>query len=60
MNKIGGLVVNLSADTMEQADTYHELGMPVTVVLPEDAPNMGKQTPTVYRLWFVLLRLRKI
>ena len=46
MNEIGGLVVNLSADTMEQADTYHELGIaPVTVVLPEDAPNKGNKTP---------------
>ena len=39
-------MVNLSADTMEQADTYHELGIaPVTVVLSEDAPNMGNKTP---------------
>jgi hypothetical protein len=31
---------------MEQADTYYELGIaPVTVVLPEDAPNMGNKTP---------------
>jgi hypothetical protein len=46
MNEVGGLVVNLSADTMEQADTYHELGIaPVTVVLSEDAPNMGNKTP---------------
>ena len=46
MNSVGGLVVNLSADTMEQAETYHELGIaPVTVVLPEDAPNMGNKTP---------------
>ena len=46
MNEVGGLVVNLSADTMEQADTYHELGIaPVTVILSEDAPNMGNKTP---------------
>ena len=46
MNSVGGLVVNLSADTMEQADTYSWLGIaPVTVVLPEDAPNMGNKTP---------------
>ena len=46
MNKIGGLVVNLSADTMEQADEYHALGIaPITVVLPEDAPNKGNKTP---------------
>ena len=46
MNEVGGLVVNLSADTMEQAETYHELGIaPVTVVLPEDAPDMGNKTP---------------
>tara|TARA_Y100000592_G_scaffold1920_1_gene3018 strand:- start:2988 stop:3683 length:696 start_codon:yes stop_codon:yes gene_type:complete len=46
MNEVGGLVVNLSADTMEQADEYSELGIaPVTVILPEDAPNMGNKTP---------------
>ena len=46
MNEVGGLVVNLSADTVEQADEYHELGIaPITVVLPEDAPNMGNKTP---------------
>ena len=46
MNQVGGLVVNLSADTMEQADEYHELGIaPVTVILSEDAPNMGNKTP---------------
>ena len=46
MNEVGGLVVNLSADTMEQADNYYELGIaPVTVVLSEDAPDMGNKTP---------------
>jgi hypothetical protein len=46
MNKVGGLVVNLSADNIQQADSHYELGIaPVTVVLSEDAPNMGNKTP---------------
>ena len=46
MNKVGGLVINLSADNIEQADSHYELGIaPVTVVLSEDAPNMGNKTP---------------
>ena len=46
MNNVGGLVVNLSADNIQQADESYQLGIaPVTVVLPEDAPNMGNTTP---------------
>lgn len=46
MNAIGGLLVNLSADTPEDADKYHALGIgPVVVVLPEDAPHRGNRTP---------------
>jgi hypothetical protein len=40
MNEIGGLVVNLSADTVKQADEYVDLNIgPVTVTVPEDAEN---------------------
>lgn len=46
MNSVPGLTVNLSADTMQQADEYHALGIaPVVVILPEDAPTMGNKTP---------------
>jgi hypothetical protein len=46
MNSIGGLTVNLSGDSLEQADEYHDLGIaPVTVILPTDAPHRGNKTP---------------
>ena len=46
MNEIGGLVVNLSADTLDKADEYYKLGIaPVTVPLPSDAPHLGNKTP---------------
>jgi hypothetical protein len=46
MNKTGGLVVNLSADNMQDADKYYQLGIaPVVVVLPANAPVMGNKTP---------------
>lgn len=46
MNKAGGLVVNLSADTMAEADQYVQLGIaPVVVILPQDAPTRGNTTP---------------
>jgi hypothetical protein len=46
MNKIGGLIVNLSADTMAEADEYSRLNVgPVVVTLPEDAPHRGNVTP---------------
>jgi hypothetical protein len=46
MNSVPGMAVNLSADTMRQADQYYALGIaPVVVMLPEDAPVMGNKTP---------------
>ena len=45
-NERGGMTINLSADSLEDADKYHELGIaPVTCVLPEDAPHSGNTTP---------------
>lgn len=47
LNKTGGLVVNLSADTMAEADQYVQLGIaPVVVILPQDAPTRGNKTPS--------------
>ena len=41
-----GLVINLSADTLAQADEYSALGIaPVCVTLPQDAPHRGNRTP---------------
>jgi len=38
--------VNLSADSLTQADEYAKLGIaPVTVVLPENTPHRGNKTP---------------
>ena len=46
MNSVPGMTVNLSADTVEQADQYYALGIaPVVVILPEDAPHSGNKTP---------------
>lgn len=46
MNKLGGLVVNMSADSLTQADTYYQLGVgPVATILPKDAPSRGNKTP---------------
>jgi hypothetical protein len=46
MNESGGLVVNLSADNMAEADQYVQLGIgPVVVILPQDAPIRGNKTP---------------
>jgi hypothetical protein len=46
MNSQSGLTVNLSADNLEQADQYYELGVaPVCVILPKDAPHRGNKTP---------------
>lgn len=46
MNKLGGLVVNLSADSLTEADEYAKMNIaPVTVVLPKDAPARGNKTP---------------
>ena len=44
MNASGGLTVNLSADSLEQADEYAKIG-PTVVVLPKDAPTSGNKTP---------------
>ena len=46
MNKVDGMTVNLSADSMAEADQYYDLGIgPVTVVLPRDAEHRGNKTP---------------
>lgn len=46
MNKIGGLVVNLSADSLAEADQYAALNIgPVVVTLPKDNPIRGNKTP---------------
>jgi hypothetical protein len=46
LNESGGLTVNLSADSMAEADQYVQLGIaPVVVILPQDAPTRGNVTP---------------
>ncbi|HXN32100.1 MAG TPA: hypothetical protein VN894_09565, partial [Polyangiaceae bacterium] len=41
-----GFAINLSADSLEQADTLADLEIaPVAVVLPSDAPDKGNVTP---------------
>ena len=41
-----GFTINLSADTLAQADALAELGVgPVAVVLPADAPTRASKTP---------------
>lgn len=46
MNAVGGLVVNLSADSLTEADDYVQLGIgPVVVTLPENTPHIGNKTP---------------
>lgn len=46
MNSVPGMTVNLSANTLAQADEYYSLGIaPVVVILPEDAPHRGNVTP---------------
>jgi hypothetical protein len=46
MNKSPGMTVNLSADSLDQADALYDLNVgPVCVTLPEDVPNMGNKTP---------------
>ena len=46
MNSVDGLTVNLSADSLEEADQYTDLGIaPVCVTIPEDAPHRGNKTP---------------
>lgn len=46
-----GFTVNLSAESLEQADRMADLGIgPVSVVLPEDAPEVGLRTPARRRV----------
>lgn len=46
MNRIGGLVVNLSADSLKEADDYVGLGIgPVVITLPSDTPHRQNRTP---------------
>jgi len=46
MNDRGGMTVNLSADSLSEADQYYDLGIgPVCVTLPKDAPHRGIKTP---------------
>ena len=46
MNDVDGLTVNLSADSLSEADQYYDLGIgPVCVTLPKDAPHRGNKTP---------------
>jgi hypothetical protein len=46
LNKSGGMTVNLSADTTEEADEFSKLGIgPVVVTLPENSPIRGNKTP---------------
>ena len=46
VNASGGMVVNLSADSLTEADEYVKLNVgPVVVTLPADAPTMGNKTP---------------
>jgi len=35
-----GFTVNVSADSVQLADRYYSLGLPVTVVVPRDAPEV--------------------
>lgn len=41
-----GFTVNVSADTLKQADQYMDLGLPTVVNLPEDSPTIGVRTPS--------------
>jgi hypothetical protein len=46
MNAAGGLVVNLSANSMAEADEFSKLGIgPVVVILPKDCETRGNMTP---------------
>ena len=46
MNSVPGMTVNLSADTMAEADAYSNLGIgPVVVTLSENTPHRGNVTP---------------
>jgi hypothetical protein len=46
MNQAGGMTVNLSADSLAEADEYSALNIgPVCVTLPNDVPDRGNTTP---------------
>jgi len=46
MNAEKGLTVNMSADSLEEADEYLDLDIgPVTVIMPTDTPARGNTTP---------------
>jgi hypothetical protein len=46
MNDVDGMTVNLSADSLSEADQKYDLGIgPVCVTLPKDAPHRGIKTP---------------
>jgi len=56
-----GFVVNLSADSIGEADRLAELAIgPVAVVLPEDAPDKGTVTPTGRRVVVCLAQTQGI
>lgn len=43
-----GFTINLSANNLDQAEDYHESGLPVVVVvLPEDTPNVSRTSSGV-------------
>lgn len=45
-NSVDGLTINISADSLLEADRYHALRIaPVVCILPKDAPNRGNRTP---------------
>ena len=45
-NRVDGFTINLSADSLIQADSYHAMDIgPVVCILPKDAPNRGNRTP---------------
>lgn len=45
-----GFAVNISADTLEEADLALSLGHPAVVVLPLDAPIRGNKTPAGHNI----------
>lgn len=46
MNSVPGMTVNLSADSLTQADEYYTMGIaPVVCILPIDAPDRQNKTP---------------
>jgi hypothetical protein len=46
MNSRDGMTVNLSADSLDQADQYADMNIgPVCVILPKDSPTRGNKTP---------------